>query len=292
MTAWLPPRVLALDTETTGTDVHNDRIVTASAAVMEGDRPVFTRSWLIAVDVDIPAEATDKHGITTVHAREHGVPAAEAIPQIANAVRYAVQSGMPMVAYNAPFDLSILNAECGRHGLGTLVDLCGGTIGLVIDPLVIDKATDKFRPGKRQLTATCEHFGVVLDNAHDATADAVAAARVALRLADRSGMDADALRNLYADRKYPDNLVRAFHALARMTMPELHAAQVKWFREQSESLGQHWRRQANEARHRADHTEDDTERAVALQEAAELDARVDTLTVDWPITPTTGQDTR
>ena len=51
--------------------------------------------------------------------------------------------------------------------------------GPVYDPLVIDRAKDRYRKGKRNLTAMCDHYGVRIDNAHEATADATAAARVA-----------------------------------------------------------------------------------------------------------------
>ena len=51
--------------------------------------------------------------------------------------------------------------------------------GPVFDPLVIDRAKDRYRKGKRNLGALCELYGVKLDNAHDATADATAAARLA-----------------------------------------------------------------------------------------------------------------
>ena len=51
--------------------------------------------------------------------------------------------------------------------------------GPVFDPLLIDRAKDRYRKGPRNLTSMCEHYGVRLDNAHEATADAFAAARVA-----------------------------------------------------------------------------------------------------------------
>ena len=89
--------------------------------------------------------------------------------------------------------------------------------GPVIDPLVIDKAVDRYRRGKRTLTATAEHYGVALPNAHDAGADAVAAGRVAQAIA------------------------RAFPELAAIAVADLHARQVDWCREQAESY-QAWRR--------------------------------------------------
>ena len=48
--------------------------------------------------------------------------------------------------------------------------------GPVFDPYVIDRVRDPYRRGKRNLGALCKHYGVRLDNAHEATADATAAA--------------------------------------------------------------------------------------------------------------------
>lgn len=289
----LTGRYLVLDTESTGVDVHSDRIVTACAALVEGGRTVFERQWLIAVDVDIPEAATAVHGVTTAHAREHGQPADVAVKEIAGAVRYAVHSGIPVVAYNAVFDLSLINAECVRHGFGTLEEFCGRPIRPVVDPLVLDKHLDRYRPGKRTLTATCELFGITLDDAHNATADAVAAGQVARVLAERSQMDAPALRALYADRRYPSELVKAFQALGRLDLDRVHNAQTCWYAEQAESLASYWRRCAEELRVEAarDGTTDER-REIAMQEAVELDARVDGVSTEWPIRPLPAEVTR
>ncbi|MCA1008965.1 3'-5' exonuclease, partial [Rhodococcus hoagii] len=66
-------------------------------------------------------------------------------------------------------------------------------VGLVIDPFVIDRAMDPYRKGKRTLEATCNAYGVRLDDAHSASGDALAAARLAWKLARKftrlSGLD-------------------------------------------------------------------------------------------------------
>jgi DNA polymerase III subunit epsilon len=278
-------RCVALDLETTGTDVHTDRIVTACAAIVEAGKVTFERQWLVAVEVDIPEAATAIHGVSTEHAREHGVPACVAVKEIAEAVRYAVHSGLPVVAFNAAFDLSMLSAECARAGLGGLAEVCNRPIGPVVDPLTIDKAVDRYRPGKRTLGDTCALFGVDLAEAHTASADAVAAARLALRMAERSQMAPEALRAIYAERRYPDRLARDWQALGRMSLGQLHDAQVRWYREQTERLGPYWNQKRNDLLHVAEAADRDEQRAIAGQEAAELAARIDSLTFDWPIMP-------
>ncbi len=94
--------------------------------------------------------------------------------------------GIPVVVYNAPYDLSLLAAECLRHGLAPL-----DVPGPIIDPLVIDQAVDRYRRGKRTLEVTAELYGVSLDDAHDAGADAIAAGRLAQALAARYPSELD-----------------------------------------------------------------------------------------------------
>jgi DNA polymerase III subunit epsilon len=71
---------------------------------------------------------------------------------------------------NAPFDLSLLDAECARH-LHRPLRLSG----YVLDPMVIDRTLDKYRKGHRTLGHLCSHYGVELTEAHTAKADALAA---------------------------------------------------------------------------------------------------------------------
>ena len=104
-----------------------------------------------------------------------------------------------------------------------LVDRVGGPEGLiVVDPFVLDKQFDRYRRGKRTLGAVCEHYRVRLDAAHTANADAIAAARVAWRLA------------------------QAVAELRETELRALHGRQVLWAAEQAASLEQHFREQGND----------------------------------------------
>jgi DNA polymerase-3 subunit epsilon len=113
-------------------------------------------------------------------ARRNGRPAAEVVSELLETLRGFFERGVPVVAYNAPYDFTILHFEALRHGLTPLADP-----GPIIDPLVIDKFKDKFRKGKRRLENAAEFYNVSLDDAHNATADAVAAGRVAQAIARR-----------------------------------------------------------------------------------------------------------
>jgi DNA polymerase-3 subunit epsilon len=74
----------------------------------------------------------------------------------------------------------MLNAEAVRYGLEPIPDFTP-----VIDPLIIDGRIDKYRKGRRTLTATAEVYGVSLEGAHDAEADAVATGGVCWAVLDR-----------------------------------------------------------------------------------------------------------
>jgi DNA polymerase III epsilon subunit-like protein len=171
--------MLVFDTETTGVDVNADRIVTATVASIVPGQPVAAITWLINPLIPIPKAASDVHGITDHQAQAEGEFPAKAIAQIADNLRPSRRGrGVPVIAFNAAFDFTILERECRRHNIPFPTPF-------VIDPFVIDKVMDKWRKGLRTLTATCEHYQVTLNGAHDATQDALAAGRVAWRMAER-----------------------------------------------------------------------------------------------------------
>lgn len=179
---WPLGYLASYDCETTGTDVETDRIVTA-ALVVPGREP---RRWMADPGIEIPTAASDIHKVTTARAREHGQPAALVVDEIAEALADEIASRAALVVMNAPFDLTMLDRECRRHGLKTVSDrLDGAPVAPVIDPLVLDRAADRYRKGKRKLETLAKHYGVTLDDAHTADADAQAALDVALRIAEK-----------------------------------------------------------------------------------------------------------
>ncbi len=198
------------DLETTGIDVRQDRIVTAHVGLLDPAGLVLSaRSWIADPGVDIPQGATSVHGITTEHARMHGRPAGEVIAEVTGALRELLDRGIPVVAYNAPFDFSMLKYEGLRHGVAHIA-----SPSPVIDPLVIDKTYDRYRRGKRTLEVVAAHYAVTLEGAHDAAADAVAAGRVAQAIAARFGL--------------------------QVTPSDLHDQQISWARAQAESLTEYF----------------------------------------------------
>lgn len=202
MLSWHRRPLFGVDFETTGTDPERDRIVTACAVRYGGGRSTEARTWLSdAGGVEIPPGATAVHGVTTEAARSAGRPAAAVVAEITAALADAVAAGLPIVAMNATFDLTMLDRECRRYGITPLHDRVAP---LVIDPRVLDRRVDPYRRGGRTLTDLCRHYVVTLDSAHSADADAVAACAVVWKIAHR-------------------------HAwLARLPLPVLHTEQQRW----------------------------------------------------------------
>jgi DNA polymerase-3 subunit epsilon len=213
--SWHEGRLAAFDVETTGVHPASDRIVTAAVRLVGGGLESVSRDWLVDPGVEIPAGATAVHGITTEMARRDGRRSAEVVEEITTLLAEQVLAGVPVIAFNARFDLTMLDREARRHGVLPLIDRVGGPAGmLVVDPHVLDKQLDRFRKGKRTLTAVCAHYRVPLDDAdaHAANADALAAARVAWRLGQAS----------------PE--------LRAIDLRELHGNQVAWAAEQAASF--------------------------------------------------------
>lgn len=178
---WTENPIYAFDTETTGPDPDTARIVTADLIMLDpAGQSAQTESFLADPGVEIPAEATEVHGITTEYARAYGRPAAEVTLAVQQKLHDAWQRGIPVVAFNASYDLTVLDRELRRHH-GTELTITGP----VLDPYVLDRALDRFRKGKRKLGLVCAHYGIALDNAHNSAADAEAAGRLMYALASK-----------------------------------------------------------------------------------------------------------
>lgn len=175
-------RLAVFDTETTGLDLRESRIVTACLVELDEQGQIASdrAEWLADPGIEIPTSASSVHGITTEVARAQGRAAKEVVAELLDAIRDCFARGVAVVAYNAPYDFTILHYEALRHGLQPLEEPWP-----VLDPLVIDKGLDTYRHGKRRLEVVAEHYGVQLSDAHNATADAIAAGRVMQAIAQR-----------------------------------------------------------------------------------------------------------
>lgn len=182
--AWHRGTLVGFDLETTGVDTTTDRVVSAAVVhVAPSGRVLRSREWLVDPGVRIPPAATAVHGISTEWARAAGRPAGTAVAEIMGELAAAWLSGLPVVIFNAPYDLTLLDAEAVRSGLPRLADQPWWASAWVIDPLVIDRGVDPYRRGKRTLVAAAEHYAVAEWDVHSAAGDAIAAVAVARAIA-------------------------------------------------------------------------------------------------------------
>lgn len=224
--SWALGAMCAFDTETTGVDPESARIVTAAVVAIRPGRGKEPVEWLLDPGVEIPEEAAKVHGITTEQARAAGVPAAAGVDAICEALAAAVAEGMPLVIFNAAYDLTLLDRECRRYGLLTLHERAekAGAEVFVVDPFVLDRRVDKYRKGSRKLVDVAAHYSVTLteEEAHTAYGDCVATARVAYKLAS------------------------TYMKVAQMSLPALHEFQKESHFEWAEGFEQYLRKQGKD----------------------------------------------
>ncbi|WP_031078331.1 3'-5' exonuclease [Streptomyces sp. NRRL S-118] len=214
MTLWFEGPLAAFDTETTGIDVEQDRIVSAAVVVQDaaGGR-VRTTRWLVNPGIPVPPAATEVHGLTDDHLQRNGRWPAPVMEEIGRTLAEHCAAGRPLVVMNAPFDLTLLDRELRRHRASSLDRYLQNVPLCVLDPRVLDKHVDRYRKGRRTLTDLCEHYGVALEGAHDAAADATAALEVVRAVGQR-----------FATR------------LERLSPAELHTLQAVWHAAQARGL--------------------------------------------------------
>lgn len=208
--------LLGFDTETTGVDVKNNRVITCNLTYNTLDGNFTPYDWLLKPTEDIPEDASNVHGITTEYATEHGQDPREGLQQIHDHLARWESYGCPLVAYNAAYDCSILTYEWARHGITSQV-----RFNRVVDPFVLDKQAAPYRKGGRKLTRLAEVYGVDLgDAAHAADADVKAVLEIARLMPhafDKKKLDLD------------------------MPLDRLHAHQVIWKHQQAASLQEYFR---------------------------------------------------
>ncbi|RKQ37186.1 3'-5' exonuclease [Kocuria tytonis] len=211
-TPWHHGPRACFDLETTGRDPQEARIVTASVVLVSAAGDVEREwEWLADPGIEIPEEAAAVHGVSTERARAQGRPVAEVTAELSELLTGFWRAGVPVLAFNAAYDLTVLTRETERHGLAAPAPFP------VLDPFVLNKQVHRYRRGKRTLGALCEEYGVVLDAAHTSAADALATEHLARAMAHR------------------------FEEL-RQPAARLHELQIGWAAEQAASLQEYFRR--------------------------------------------------
>ncbi|OFT22906.1 3'-5' exonuclease [Arthrobacter sp. HMSC08H08] len=208
----------AFDLETTSPNPHEARIVSANISIINGKAELMqSHNWLVNPGVPIPPETTKIHGISDADVQADGRDPVEAVREMSELLSQLFQT-MPVIAFNAPYDFTVLRSEAQRHGVETI------DASPVIDPLVLDRKLDRFRRGKRTLSVMSEFYNVPLNKAHTADADALAAVGVA------------------------DEIARRYPAEVQIVPLLLHSQQVQWHQEWAANFQDFLRRKNPSAR--------------------------------------------
>lgn len=159
--------ILAVDTETCALGPGRDRIVQFCVEELDGDLRTLSRwTQLVNPGRRIPAAATAIHGITDEMVRDE--PRFE---EVAGQLRGLFRPGSVFMAYNAAFDLGVLDLEFARCGQPPLTGIP------VLDPLQVER-----RVTSRSLGPTYKRYtGRDLERAHTADADVAAMVEVLRR---------------------------------------------------------------------------------------------------------------
>ena len=190
--SWADGVIAAFDLETTGFSPNTDEIVQIALVHVDSDGRLLPDSWSTLVDPGRPiaAGAFAVHGISNERAEREGISAADAALGILERLEAIAAARIPLVVYNAPFDLGFMRVRAERLNR-SLPEL------IVIDPLAHDRRLDPSRLGSRKLVDVARHYECEALRLHDATNDAVVSVAVARAMARRypefGGASLDAL---------------------------------------------------------------------------------------------------
>lgn len=175
---------IAVDVETTGLSFTNDRIIQFGCAVFLRRKCVFRTGFYIA-ETEVPNNAYFVNKITDSQI-ENGKDPEWAYTLIASMIHKQPRT---ILAYNAPFDLTMLAMAFQRHKIAYDFGLLH-----IIDPLVIAR---KFYPPwyRNRLINACDRYRIPYDDTHDAADDSEAAGHIFCAQRNYHGLRGS-LRNL------------------------------------------------------------------------------------------------
>lgn len=145
-------REIVFDTETTGLERLDDRIIEIGGVELDNRFPTG-RTFHVYINPEgrsVHPDALAVHGISNEQLADKPV-----FSQIADEF-LAFIDGAKLVAHNAGFDIGFINAEFSRLGLPAVAD------DRVVDTLAL--ARRKHPMGPNSLDALCRRYGI--DNAH------------------------------------------------------------------------------------------------------------------------------
>lgn len=173
---WFDQPIVTIDFETTGySPSYGDRVVEVAAVRIEKLKVVKKWHSFINPERPIPEEASRIHLIY-----DEDVGLAPTMRQKGPELLAFCDGAVPC-AYSERFDRGFAMAELWRMGPGLDIPLLQWDPWL--DPLAWVRSIGRFGDEKNDLASACARYGVKLENAHGALADAVATAELLIAIA-------------------------------------------------------------------------------------------------------------
>lgn len=236
-------------------DPHQDRMVSYCLVELHPGHQAEVEYQLVDPGVAISAGSQEIHGITDEMVRKDGITTTEAVDHLHQRFDQQLGSGCSLATMNGSYDLTVVQEETRRSLLPLPEEWGKSKPWPVLDLYVLDKQIDPFRRTKsvgtdRKLPSLCEHYGVAHNGAHDARQDVLATLRCLWKIGQLASRGTNvSLFQWYDKRKfsYRDpgqyngstpylTQTKNLMQLARMTLEEIHAAQMIWRMDQMLSL--------------------------------------------------------
>lgn len=165
--------IAGFDLETTGFDGTKDHVVQYSFQMFNDDKRILNQTSL--VNPEVPVTASEIHGIYDVDVMD-APKELDALKSIDSLFVSCYENSIPVAIMNAKFDLTFYrNVLSSQYGILSSVEY------LILDPLVIDKHFDKYRPGKRNLESLAAHYGIRMpEKFHSADFDVETTVKIAV----------------------------------------------------------------------------------------------------------------
>lgn len=163
------------DTETTGLDIHKDKILSLGAVRLKNNRLNVSDSLdlLIAQEVQKPGKSAEIHGILNAHI-QNGLSEREALEQFVTFCKDAV-----LVGHHVAFDVAMLD-QLARKITGRRLK------NKTIDTLDLAKRVNPpgafVRPGDYSLDRLCRLYQLPTSDRHTAAGDAYITALLLMKL--------------------------------------------------------------------------------------------------------------
>jgi predicted DnaQ family exonuclease/DinG family helicase len=156
------------DLETTGFDFDKDDIIEIGAVKYEADQQVDTFSEFIKPTKPVPQFIKQ-----LTHINDEQLSKADSPENVLNRFLHFIGNSL-LICHNTQFDINFINAKLGKAGLPQLSNR-------FLDTLELSRIYLPF-VGNHKLTTLSKYFQIELENAHRAIYDAIATAKLFLKL--------------------------------------------------------------------------------------------------------------